>query len=247
VLPAFTFTTGPLAADAPHRDSTSVEQCPVAATAELEHCLNQVEYYQPLYGITGFEPPLRDCRDRALAIASAIAPVGNNTRLIDFGSSLGYFPFFFADRGAVTTGLDINPANTAVALATQRLNGLSANFFTARLDRETVSTISPGEYDIGLILSVLHHITHQHGLDYVRQLLADLLDRIPTLVLELALADEDNFALWRTSLPKDPLAILSGCRDIEVRSVGRFRNHLSKTMRPIYVVTRQIAGTLSLP
>ena len=49
-----------------------VEDSPVAVTAELEQCLNRVEYYQPLYAISGLEPPLRACRDRALAIAAAM-------------------------------------------------------------------------------------------------------------------------------------------------------------------------------
>ncbi len=34
-------------------ESTLVEDRPVAITAELEQLLNGVEYYQPLYGITG--------------------------------------------------------------------------------------------------------------------------------------------------------------------------------------------------
>src|ERR1700728_1242790 len=92
-------------------DSLLAEDLPVPATAELEACLNRVEYYQPLYGIAGFEPPLRGCRDRAVTIAQAMAPLGKNFRLIDFGSSLGYFPFFFADRGAKTSGFDIKPEN----------------------------------------------------------------------------------------------------------------------------------------
>jgi O-antigen chain-terminating methyltransferase len=219
-------------------ESTLVEDSPVAATRELEQCLNRVEYYQPLYGITGFEPALRFCRDRALAIAAAVAPLGKSVRLIDFGSSLGYFPFYFADRGAVTTGLDINPHNTAVALATQRLNGLDATFRTAPLDLDTVRAISPGEYDVGLILSVLHHITHKRGIEHVAGLLAELLARIPTLILELAGREEGNQAAWRDSLPQDPLAILAACRDIQVCALGHFPNHLSTTTRPMYLVTR---------
>jgi hypothetical protein len=218
--------------------STLVEDSPVAATPELELYLNRVEYYQPLYGISGFEAPLRSCRDRALAIAEAISPLGKRIRLIDFGSSLGYFPFFFADRGAVTTGLDINRDNTAVALATQRLNNLPATFRTAALDVKTVSAISPGQYDVGLILSVLHHITRKSGIDYAGELVAQLLARVPTLVLELAHGDEDVPFAWRDALPDNPLDVLRRCENVRVEVIGQFPSHLSNSTRPMYLVRR---------
>ena len=164
--------------------------------------------------------------------------MGRRFSLVDFGSSLGYFPFFFADRGAQTTGVDINPENTAVALATQRVNGLSATFKTAPLDLNTVSAISPGEFDVALALSVLHHITLRRGIEYVTQLVAELLARIPILIVELAHRDEDvNFA-WRESLPEDPLEIFSACPDIQVHRLGDFSSHLSLSVRPMYLITR---------
>jgi len=215
-----------------------VEDSPVAATPVLERCLNQVEPYQPLYGIAGFEAPLRECRDRAIAIEAALVPLGTGFRLIDFGSSLGYFPFYFADRGALATGFDIRPENTAVALATQQLNGLAANFRTAALDLDTVATLAPGDYDVALCLSVLHHLTHRLGLEYVTVLVAELLARIPMLVLELAHRDEAVRFAWRESLPEDPLAILSRCPAATVRLLGEFPSHLSGAVRPMYLVSR---------
>jgi O-antigen chain-terminating methyltransferase len=165
-------------------------------------------------------------------------PLGKHFRLIDFGSSLGYFPFFFADRGAICTGLDIKPQNTAVAQAIQRLNGLNATFGTSSLDLQTVHSISPDQFDVALMLSVLHHINHLRGTDYVARLLADLLDRIPMLILELATKQEAVQFAWRDSLPDDPLAILSACGNVHVRKLGLSRSHLSDAERPIYVVTR---------
>lgn len=215
-----------------------VEDSPIPATPELEQYLNRVEYYQPLYGISGFEPPLRGCRDRALAIESALSPIDKPLRLIDFGSSLGYFPFFFADRGAITAGFDINPANTAVALATQRLTQIPAIFKTAALDLDTVRSIAPGTCDVALILSVLHHITHKRGLDYVATMLAELLDRVPTLVLELAHKNEDVEFAWQASLPDDPLEILKNCAGVQAKLIGHFASHLSASTRPMYLVSR---------
>lgn len=214
------------------------EDSPVPITAELEQLLNRVEYYQPLYGIRGLEPALRGCRDRAAAIEAAL-PAGRDFRLIDFGSSLGWFPFYFADRGAVTTGLDINPLNTEVALAVQRLNGLPATFRTAALDLKTVRELAPGEYDVALVLSVLHHLTHRHGNNYVADLVATLLERVPTAVFELAGRDEPvNFA-WRESLPEDPLAILRSCGPVTATLIARSPSHLSGAARPLYLLSRR--------
>jgi O-antigen chain-terminating methyltransferase len=218
------------------------EDTPVQATPELEQCLNRVEYYQPLYGIRGFEPSLRDCRDRAVAIESALSPMGATRqtpcRLIDFGSSLGFFPFFFADRGAITTGFDINPANTAVAVATQKLNRLPATFQTAALSLSTVRTIRAGVYDVALVLSVLHHVAYKRGFDYAACVVADLLARIPTLILELAHRNEDVKFAWQNSLPENPLDILKDCPGASATLLGHFPSHLSASTRPMYLVCR---------
>jgi hypothetical protein len=222
----------------PARRALLIECSPIPATAKLEQALNRVEYYQPLYGISGFEIPLRSCLDRAAAIADEIGPGIEHCRLVDFGSSLGFFPFFFADRGAICTGFDINPGNTSVALSVQQLNGLPATFQTATLDLSLVHGIDDGQYDVALLLSVLHHITHQKGIDYVSDLLARLLDRVPTLVLELAHRNEDVRFPWRESLPYDPLEILSACPDVRVKLLGHFPSHLSNSVRPMYVISR---------
>jgi O-antigen chain-terminating methyltransferase len=214
-----------------------VEDAPVPATPELIHqCYSRVEFYQPLYGITGLDEPLRGCRDRALAIEAALAPLGKGFRLVDFGSSLGYFPFFFADRGASTAGFDINPENTAMTLACQRLNGLPAEFRTAPLDLDTVRAIPPGTFDVALVLSVLHHINLRFGMGYVQQLLAELLARVPVLVLELAHRDEPVTFAWRSALPADPLEILAACGKVHVQELARSQSHLSDSTRPLFLV-----------
>jgi O-antigen chain-terminating methyltransferase len=215
-----------------------VEDAPVEAPPELiVQCYSRVEFYQPLYGIAGLDEPLRGCRDRALAIEAALAPLGKGFRLVDFGSSLGYFPFFFADRGALATGIDINPENTAMALACQKINGLPARFRTAPLDLETVSAIQPGEYDVALILSVLHHINLKRGTGYVQELLGQLLARIPNLVLELAHRDEKVNYAWRAALPENPLDVLAACGNVRVVTLARSQSHLSDSTRPLYLVT----------
>ena len=216
-----------------------VESHPVAATAALaDQYFSTIENYQPLYGITEVIPPLRHCRDRATAIEAALPLRTNGLRLIDFGSSLGYFPFYFSDRGGVATGWDINPKNIKMSLACQQLNGLPATFDATPLSLESAQGIAPNTYDVALILSVLHHIGHQNGLDYVQALMKTLLERIPVLVLELAHREEGVQYPWRMSLPKDPLAILATCPAFHVTRLGDFPSHLSDSTRPLFLVER---------
>jgi hypothetical protein len=134
--------------------------------------------------------------------------------------------------------LDIKPENTAVALATQRLNGLHATFQTAALNLETVCSIRPGQYQVALILSVLHHVINHRGIDYVAELLAELHAKIPILILELAHRGEDVHFAWKKSLPDDPLAILSACRNIHIQLLGSFPSQLSTATRPMYLITK---------
>jgi hypothetical protein len=133
---------------------------------------------------------------------------------------------------------NVTPRVADTFVDTQRINGLAATFKTAPLDLNTVSTILPGEYDVVLALSVLHHITLRRGIDYVKQLVAERLARIPIRIVELAHRDKDvNFA-WRESLPEDPLGIFSACPHIRVHRLGDFSSHLSSSVRPMYLITR---------
>jgi hypothetical protein len=214
------------------------ERDPVAATAELvQMCHASVEHYQPLYGVSGVPGALRECRDRAAAIEAALPGSGRGLRMIDYGSSLGYFPFYFADRGAHTTGVDINPRNTATALACQQLNGIAASFRTGALDLTGVRELPGGAYDVALVLSVLHHIIASHGIDHVAQLVGELHRKVPTLVLELAHRDEPVAYAWRERLPHDPLEVLRECPRARVQALARSRSHLSSSTRPLFLVT----------
>lgn len=217
------------------------ENAPILLSAEqireLKPLIKQVEYYQPLYGLQIAPKPLRSCRDRAQAIAAELQPLGPHLRLIDFGSSLGYFVFYFADRGVQAEGIDSRPHNVAAAQAVRHINGLKCSLNCARLTLDYVRTIPPGHYDAALILSVLHHITHQHGLAYTTSLVAELMTRIPTLILELAHRDEQVTFAWRESQPQDPLDVLSKCQNMKLKKLGDFDTHLSNIRRPLWLVT----------
>jgi O-antigen chain-terminating methyltransferase len=218
------------------------EESPVALsplqTVELKQVIRRVEYYQPLYGIQIVPKPLRRCRDRAEAIGAAIGPMGPQLRLVDFGSSLGYFAFYFADRGVQAHGVEFGKNDVAVAEAVRRINGLPCSFECAELTVDYVRGIPAGRYDVGMILSLLHHIIHLRGLAYAQELVGELLERVPVLFLELAHRDEDVRHPWRASQPEDPLAVLAACRSVRVEKLGEFETHLSAVRRGLWRADR---------
>jgi SAM-dependent methyltransferase len=228
----------PAAAGKLLRENSPVVLSP-AQIVDLKKYIRSVEYYQPLYGLQIAPKPLRECRDRAQAIAGALAPLDGKLRVIDFGSSLGYFVFYFADRGAIADGVDYSLPNVAAATAVRRANGLNCSFRCAELTLDYVRAIPAGKYDAGLLLSVLHHIVHERGLLYAMELIAELMERIPVLILELAHRDEQVPYAWRQSQPSDPLEVLAGCKNIRIEKLGEFGTHLSKVSRPIWMAVRK--------
>jgi len=204
---------------------------------QLKRLASEVEPYQPAYGITGvIESPARGSNERARAIANWLQPVAGQ-RILDIGSSLGYFSFYYADRGAGVEGWENNPKNAEVAKRIGELNGISVNFKSKEFNQETVLTIQPGEFDTALVLSVFHHIIYFHGLKYTQELVKELLDRVPVLIVELAKKGENSKLRWNKAQPKNELDIFELVKDnVTIKKIGDFHNHLSKNTRPIYVI-----------
>jgi O-antigen chain-terminating methyltransferase len=218
-----------------------------AQIADLNKYMGSVEYYQPLYGLQIAARPLRECRDRADVIARALSPLDGRLRVVDFGASLGYFVFYFADRGAHAEGVDFAFSSVAAATAVRRINGLNCSLHCAELTLEYVRAIPAGKFDAGLLLSVLHHIVHGRGLNYAQQLVAELMQRIPVLILELARRDEEVLFAWRRSQPQDPLELLAACQNIRIEKLGEFATHLSPVARPIWMAVRNDFAAMNGP
>lgn len=212
---------------------------PAAREALLVDLLKKVEAYQPIYGAPELLTAARPCLDRCAAIAQALEPFGRQFRLLDIGSSLGFFSLYFAERGAQVTGYDFNPDNVAVAQLVACRNGIPAEFEVRELNRSLVRSIPPGSHDVVLALSVFHHVIHEQGLRRAQELLAELCERVPLVVLELALRQEEVKAAWKKSLPADPLELTRLCQDVGVQYLGDFPTHLSHATRPLYLLTRE--------
>lgn len=206
---------------------------------KLKALANEVEPYQPTYGISGIltEEPKRRSLDRCRAIEQSLDKV-YGLSILDIGSSLGYVCYYFADRGAKTEGWDANPKNAEVSRMVGQINGLDVNIKTKNFDKDGVATIRHGSYDVVTILSVLHHIIYKNGLKYTQELMEELLDRVPVLIVELAKKGEDTKLFWDKAQPKNELEIFDLVKDkIDIKEIGTFHNHLSENKRPLYKVT----------
>jgi len=211
---------------------------------EIDHLLNtQVEHYQPIYGMpsTFFSTKAkRDCSDRAKIIENYFNNDFNNLRVLDIGSSLGYFCFYLADRGALAEGWDSNELNYYVSNLTKEINAITnASFLCRTLDLDTVKNIPYDKYDCALALSVFQHINNEHELAYSQNLIKSLLDKIPVLIVELANKNENTNVHWKDTLPPNELEFFSKLRNCKIQKIGEFGTHLSDIKRSMYVISQK--------
>lgn len=203
----------------------------------LKQQIGGVEHYQPIYGITGLiDTPQRDCIERARAIENHLQPVAGK-KVLDVGSSLGYFSFYLADRGASVEAWESNAGNNEVAQQASIINGIHVDFKTKELNHQSIQTIPAHQFDTVLMLSVFHHITHIHGLAYTQQLVKELMHKVPVMIVELAKQGEAPGLFWDKDQPNNELDIFALVRDeVKIKKLGEFSNHVSKNTRPMYAV-----------
>ena len=208
---------------------------------KLRNILNGIEYYQPAYMVGGLDLiPKRECKDRCRIIEKALNNNLARNKILDIGSSLGYVCYYFSDKGAETEGWEADPKNIEAAKLIGKINGIPSKFQNKYFSLDEVNEIKKGDFDVVIILSVLHHIIHYNGLIYVQELIKNLLDKIPVLVVELALKNEDTTLFWNDALPENELSIFDLVKDeIELTLLGEFPTHLSVKKRPLYLITKR--------
>ena len=216
---------------------------------KLSHLLKKIEYYQPLYKtpcLLKNPVPQRKCEDRCQAIENTLLSLGNNLtgiKILDVGSSLGYNSFYFADRKAHVFAIDNNIDSVLASRLISELNGIDVCFRVAEFDLEYINLIQESEYDVVLLLSVIHHIIYFKGLEYTKKMMKILLDKVPVIIVELAIKDEENEEKdlsWKEALPNDSLSIFENCQDIYIKAIGYFPTHLSSVKRPLYAISKKV-------
>lgn len=196
------------------------------------------EIYQVVYGHPELtQSTSRTCEDRLVSIGAVYdalaAELGRPLRVLDLGCAQGYFSLALAARGAEVRGVDFLDRNIALCQALAAENPqLKAQFEVARVE-DVIAAVQPGQYDLVLGLSVLHHVVHEHGVAQVCDWLGLLAEHCSVLLVELALREEPLY--WGQSLPEQPTALL---RDFSfVHEVRRFPTHLSEIARPLVVAS----------
>ncbi len=205
----------------------------------LKKSVESVEAYQPIYNISGINESRRNTGDRANAIYNYFKKDVSALKVLDIGCSLGFIDFYLSDRGAEVEGWDYSANNINVCKSIQDINGLPVKFKVKSLTTDTSMSINPGQFDVVIILSVIHHLITHQGLKETQKILSDLLDRIPILVVELAKKGEDKNLFWDKYMPKDELDVFINKEHLNIEKIGEFDTHLSRKKRPLYVITKK--------
>lgn len=198
------------------------------------------EIYQPIY----LHPELsevvsRTCEDRLIyltAVHNGLRnKLGRPVRVLDLGCAQGFFSLNLAALGAKVHGVDYLDKNVAVCQAlADEFPGLQASFETGSIEA-AIDRIRSDQFDLVLGLSVFHHLIHEHGLDFVHQLLNRLSQVTTVGLFEIALKNEPLY--WGPSQPDDPRQILKHYSF--VHELGRHNTHLSTIVRPLYFASNR--------
>lgn len=201
---------------------------------------NLPEIYQPIFGHPEISTKVsRQCENRLTYIKKIYelisAKLTRPLRVLDLGSSQGYFSFELANIGAIVHGIDFLQSNIDVcnnlALEFPKLN---VEFEVARVE-DFVDKIEKGQYDLVLGLSIFHHIIHEQGKDKVTLIIRQLAEKISLGIFEVALAEEPLY--WGLSQYNDPRELLS--EYFFIHEIAKIETHLSEITRPLYVASNK--------
>lgn len=202
------------------------------------------EIYQPIYGHPEFiNNPSRQCTDRLIEIEKIYdllcAHYSRPLKILDLGCSQGFFSFSLAEKGAVVYGIDNNPQNISLCLALKdELEHLDVRIEQKNIE-EVLSSLKENSYDMVIGLSVFHHLIHQHGLEYVQDLIHKTCNASGLLIVEAALKDEGIY--WSSSLPSSPIDWFDKV-DFS-RKISSHSTHLSKVSRPMFFASNRFVAT----
>jgi O-antigen chain-terminating methyltransferase len=206
--------------------------------------LRRVELYQPLYGIS-FRGgvPARDCRDRWRTIEAVFDRTDFNwkdAKVLDIGSSLGFFSFSAANKGALVDAFDVNADNVEISNRIRRYHGLkeAVRFNASPVLLENIPTLQAkglmkGHYDVVFLMSVIHHVVHERGIEYGKSFMSSLSAMADYVVIELALSSEPLY--WAENQPADPTTLLEKQFRCGYSCVDFAATHLSDERRPIFL------------
>jgi len=180
--------------------------------SNVDQLVNQLpQVYQPIYNypnLTDKKTVQRVCTDREKEIISIVDKYLNFTKkkfikILDIGCSQGYFCFklkeHFKNRVQIT-GIDIDKKNIDLCKALNNENNFNIDFNTKTLNNDLINQIKDNQFDIIMLLSVIHHEARPNGsiysenakggYQYAKKLLSKLIQKSKLTIIELALKEE---------------------------------------------------------
>lgn len=197
------------------------------------------EIYQRIYRHPEYDDKSsRVCDDREKLIVDIVRQYQEATgekavRVIDIGCAQGYYCFKLAELGCSVCGIDFNESNIDLCRALNEESGSGVDFQCVSLSDSYVEMMA--EFDIVILLNVVHHITYEKGFLHAKNIIELLSHKTKILLSELALKEEPVY--WSASLPDLWEHWVDGF--LFFRTVDYFQTHLSSVVRPFIFCSNQ--------
>jgi len=198
------------------------------------------EVYQPIYGHPEFNDlASRPCDDRLRLITSIYTSlageIGRPLRVLDLGCAQGYFSLHLAELGATVRGIDRLEENVKLCHALAGEHPSYSVQFEIESIEDVLSRLMPGDVDLVIGMSVMHHLCAEKGAEQTRMMVKDLSGKIEAGVFEVALKEEP--VQWAAHQPDTPDWLYQDFAFLACAE--EFATHLSDTARPVYFASNK--------
>jgi O-antigen chain-terminating bifunctional methyltransferase/kinase len=207
----------------------------------IRRLIKQLEPYHPV-SMEGelIAPGERQCSDRWAVISKVLSEKPDT--VLDLGCAEGYFVFRAAQEfGCFTLGVDADVRRLTIAQELNLLNKSDrSGFMYADISPEFLRKLP--QFDVVILLAVLHHVMYEHGVEYARDYMKIIRDKTRiALVFEMGQSNEVSME-WARSLPDmgaRPVEwiaeFLFSCGFSEVSKAGETDAYQSNCHRGVFV------------
>lgn len=112
-----------------------------------------------------------------------------------------FFSFKAKELGCRVTAIDAEQKAIDICNYIKSEQNLDIEFKQEFLDLEYVQKLKDKQYDVIFLLNVMHHVCHNKGWDYAKNILDALAQKCKLLITELAVKKENLY--WNKNLPVD--------------------------------------------
>jgi O-antigen chain-terminating methyltransferase len=207
----------------------------------IRRLIRQYEPYHPI-SIDGklASSGERGCSDRWAVISDVVSKTPGT--VLDLGCAEGYYVQRVArEFGCFVLGVDADVRRLTVAQNVNLLNrNEPAGFMYAHITPEFLGKLPT--FDTVILLSVLHHVMYEHGVDYARDFLRRIRERTAkSLIFDMGQSNEVAME-WAPLLPDmganphDWIAeFIRSCGFSEVIKAGETDSYKSSVRRAVFV------------